>query len=81
MLRLHPLTMEDILNTEQRPKVELFDKYIFFVIKMISYDIQTKKLIMEQVSLILCGNTVITFQERAVMSLIRSGTGSKITKG
>jgi magnesium transporter len=61
---LHPLTMEDILNTEQRPKVELFEKYIFFVIKMISYDSQTKKLIMEQVSLILCGNTVITFQER-----------------
>jgi len=61
---LHPLTMEDILNTEQRPKVELFDKYIFFVIKMISYDSHKRKLIMEQVSLILSGNTVITFQER-----------------
>lgn len=61
---LHPLTMEDILNTEQRPKVELFENYIFFVIKMISYDTQNRKLIMEQVSLILCGNTVITFQEK-----------------
>lgn len=61
---LHPLTMEDILNTEQRPKVELFDKYIFFVIKMISYDTKKRKLSMEQVSLVLSGNTVITFQEK-----------------
>jgi len=61
---LHPLTMEDILNTEQRPKVELFEKYIFFVIKMISYDSKNRKLVTEQVSLILVGNTVVTFQER-----------------
>lgn len=61
---LHPLTIEDILNMEHRPKVEMFDDYIFFVIKMISYENEVRKLNIEQVSLVLMKNTVITFQEK-----------------
>ncbi|RJQ45955.1 MAG: magnesium and cobalt transport protein CorA [Nitrospiraceae bacterium] len=61
---LHPLTVEDILNMEQRPKVEMFEDYIFFVMKMISFEGQTRNLNIEQVSLVLLKNTVITFQEK-----------------
>ena len=39
----HPLVMEDILNTEQRPKVEEFADYIYVVLKMIDIDAKGKK--------------------------------------
>ncbi len=61
---LHPLIMEDIVHTEQRPKLEDMDHYLFCVLKMLSFD-ETKNIIrIEQVSLILGGNFVILFQER-----------------
>ncbi len=61
---LHPLVMEDIGNTTQRPKVEDFDDYMFVVIKMLYYDNSVEKIEVEQVSLILGKNFVISFQER-----------------
>jgi len=61
---LHPLIMEDIGNTTQRPKVEDFDNYIFVVLKMLYYDNKAKKIEVEQVSLVLGKNFVISFQER-----------------
>jgi Mg2+ and Co2+ transporter CorA len=35
----HPLIMEDILNTEQRPKTEVMDEYTYVVLKMIDSDL------------------------------------------
>ena len=35
---LHPLIQEDIVNTEQRTKVEDFSSYIFIVLRMLNYD-------------------------------------------
>jgi magnesium transporter len=61
---LHPLILEDILNTGQRPKVEDFEKYIFIVLKMIYYDDKENETKIEQVSLILGQNFVISFQEK-----------------
>jgi magnesium transporter len=61
---LHPLALEDIVNTTQRPKLEDYDKYLFIVLKMIYYDVGKKELQIEQISLILGPNTVISFQER-----------------
>ncbi|MBD3415290.1 MAG: magnesium/cobalt transporter CorA [Candidatus Aminicenantes bacterium] len=61
---LHPLTMEDIMNPGQRPKVEQFDHYIFIVLKMLSYEEEEKKVTEEQVSLILGKNYVLSFQEK-----------------
>lgn len=61
---VHPLTLEDILHTTQRPKVEFFDEYVYFVLKMIRYDAEKKTLDTEQISLVLLPNMVITFQER-----------------
>lgn len=58
---LHPLTLEDITNTRQRPKKEEFDDYIITILDMLSY--KGEYIQSEQVSLILLENTVITFQE------------------
>jgi magnesium transporter len=59
---IHPLVLEDILNTDQRPKIEDFEKYIFFVLKMLYTD-EKHEIHSEQVSLILSENFVISFQE------------------
>ncbi|MBU1164378.1 magnesium/cobalt transporter CorA [Patescibacteria group bacterium] len=60
---LHPLTLEDIVNTGQRPKMEDLDDYLFVVLKMIYFD-EKHKLNIEQVSVIVGINFVISFQER-----------------
>jgi len=62
---MHPLILEDIVNTGQRPKMEDFDDYIFVVLKMLYYDERENRINAEQVSLILGSNFVISFQEEA----------------
>lgn len=61
---IHHLVLEDILNVNQRPKMEDFDKYVFIVLKMLTYDEKTEQIESEQVSIILGRNFVITFQEK-----------------
>jgi magnesium transporter len=61
---VHSLVQEDIVHTEQRPKVEEFEDHIYIVLKMIAYDEENKRTQSEQVSLILGPNYVISFQER-----------------
>ncbi len=61
---LHPLVLEDIVHTGQRPKMEDFGQYIFLVLKMLSYDDREKEIVIEQVSLILGAGFVISFQEK-----------------
>ncbi|UCD13661.1 MAG: magnesium/cobalt transporter CorA [Thermoplasmatales archaeon] len=60
---LHPLVLEDIMNTGQRPKMEDFENYIFIVLKMLYFDEKAKEIKAEQVSLILGSNFVLSFQE------------------
>ena len=60
---LHSLILEDILNTEQRPKIYDLEDYIFVVLKMLSYDSDQNQLRMEQISLVLGKNFVLSFQE------------------
>jgi magnesium transporter len=60
---LHPLVLEDILHTGQRPKLEDFDNYMYIVLKMLSYNDARQKVQAEQVSLVLGPNFVISFQE------------------
>ena len=57
---IHPLTMEDIVHVDQRPKFEDYEHYVVAIMKMISYD---NKVNAEQLAVILCENTVISFQE------------------
>lgn len=60
---LHPLLLEDVLDTGQRPKMEDYGEYAFIVLKMLHYNETDKELGSDQVSLILGRNYVISFQE------------------
>jgi len=60
---LHPLILEDILNTGQRPKCEDYEKCLFMVLKMLRYNDEDNSVRSEQVSLVLGQNFVISFQE------------------
>jgi magnesium transporter len=60
---MHPLTLEDIVNTTQRPKKEEFPGYLFIVLKMITCEDVHQGVQVEQLSLILGADYVISFQE------------------
>lgn len=78
----HPLVLEDILNTVQRPKMEIYGDYIYIVLKMLHGGDPNHPIEVEQVSLILGSNFVISFQEgkegdvfNPVRERVRSGKG------
>ena len=78
---LHPLVLEDILNTDQRPKVEDYGDYLYIVLKMLRNE-EGGGIVTEQVSLILGSNFVISFQEgmegdvfNPIRERLRSGKG------
>jgi len=61
---LHPLVLEDIVNTHQRPKMEDYEDYIYIVVKMLYSNPEENMITAEQISIVLGGNFVLTFQER-----------------
>lgn len=61
---LHPLVLEDILNTDQRPKVDDYGDYLYIVACFFDYAHETLTVSSDQVSIVLGKNFVITFQER-----------------
>ena len=61
---LHPLALEDVLDTGQRPKVEQYDDYLFIVVQML-YLNEAKQMCGEQVSMFLGKHFLITLQEEA----------------
>jgi magnesium transporter len=61
---LHPLVLEDILNTGQRPKLDAYEDYLFLVTRFFHYDRQRMQISSEQVSIVLGRHFVLTFQER-----------------
>lgn len=65
LFQLHPLVLEDILNTEQRPKIDEFDEYLFLETRLFYYHAETMSTSSEQVSLVLGHNFLLTFQERS----------------
>jgi len=78
---IHPLALEDILNTEQRAKIEDYGEDLFIVVKMLSYNEAKDEIEAEQISLILRRNALLSFQEKegddfaAVKERLRSGKG------
>lgn len=64
LFNLHSLILEDIVDTDQRPKIKDFRDYIFIILKMLYCDKKSNEMKVEQVSLILGKNYVISFQER-----------------
>ena len=57
----HYLLLEDIMNNEQRHKIETFEDHIFIILKMLNYE--KKEVVTEQISIIIGKNFVISFQE------------------
>lgn len=78
---LHPLLVEDILNTDHRPKLEEYDDGLFVIAKMLRLDPVQGRPDMEQISFLLTHNTLVTFQERTgdvldtIRERIRHGLG------
>jgi len=61
---LHPLLLEDLVNTDHRPKMEEFDNCIFFNLKMLGLSPNKKSVVSEQVSFVLGDSWLISFQEQ-----------------
>ena len=78
---IHPLLLEDIMNTHQRPKMQDFEDYVFIVLKTLSREEGEDGIRSEQVSLIVSRDVVISFQEREspifepLRERIRNGKG------
>jgi magnesium transporter len=70
---VHPLILEDILTTDQRPKIEEYDNFLFIVLRMITFDEKEYIINAEQVSMVLMKDRLITFQEKEgdVFGIIR----------
>lgn len=62
LLNLHPLILEDIANTKQRPKLDEFDDYVFFALKMIFHN-DAGLLIKNHFGLVFNKSYIITFQQ------------------
>ncbi len=60
---LHPLILEDILNTDQRPKMEDYGDYIYLVLQNFCGQ-KGEDLLSDQVSIVLGKDFVLSFQER-----------------
>lgn len=85
---LHPLVLEDIMNTDQRPKIEDFGNYAYIVVKMLYHNSTTgDEIKSDQVSFILGTNFVISLQESegdvfdSVRARIRESKGQVRKKG
>lgn len=81
VFELHSLVLEDILNTDQRPKVEDYEKYLYIVFKHLTYNEETADIGYEQISLILGVDFLISFMEgdneilRNLRERLQSGRG------
>lgn len=61
-LNIHPLLLEDILNTDQRPKFETAEELLFITLKALTVN-DEKEIVSEQVSLVLTPEFLVSFQE------------------
>lgn len=78
---IHPLILEDILNTHQRPKVDEYDDCLFLVAKVIQLNKDTNIVDYQQISILLFDRLIFTFKERQdqmllpIQERLRSGKG------
>ncbi|WP_319549988.1 magnesium/cobalt transporter CorA [Desulfogranum marinum] len=63
---IHPLTLGDIANTGQRPKMEEYENYIYLVLKMLRFDSDEEIVKADQLSLILGEHFLLTFHEQPI---------------
>jgi magnesium transporter len=87
IFNVHPLAVEDVLNTSQRPKWEDYENGIFIIIRALRFDKAADNFIAEQVSFYLEKQVLLTFQEDAddlfkmVRERLRRGQGKMRQKG
>jgi magnesium transporter len=60
---LHPLVLEDILNPEQRPKMEDLGEYLYLVVRMLDWDDGRDKMMTEQISIVIGDSYVVSLKE------------------
>ncbi len=60
---LHPLLLEDVLDTQQRPKMEEYDNGLFIIVPSLHLDVPTLNLQVEQIAFFLSEHFVLSFQE------------------
>ena len=83
---IHLLTLEDIMDSEQQPKADYHEDYVYFVIKMLLYDKEKDDFDLEQVSIVFGEDFLLSFQEKEgdvfeqVRRRIRSSAASRIKK-
>jgi magnesium transporter len=81
LIGIHPLVLEDIVSTRQRPKFEDQESYLYIVLRMLSYIDETEEIDSEQVSLLVGPRYVVSFQERVgdvfdpIRERLRQGKG------
>lgn len=81
---IHPLTIEDILNVQQRPKVDEFSHYKFIILKTLSWKAKRQQFSTDQLSIILGKEFVLTFQETAnpifdgIIQRLKSDTNQRL---
>ena len=71
LIGLDRLTIRQILDTTQRPKVESYEKYLFFSVKSIVKE-NLGSLKIEQLSFVLSSNNIVSFQEQVLVPLSTS---------
>ena len=87
LFEIHGLLLEDMLNTDQRPKITETDKLMIVILKLLEYDEKTDRLSSEQISLILDDSYLITLQEKVgdyfdpIRDRIRKSNGRLRRKG
>ncbi len=83
---VHPLVLEDVANVGQRPKVEVYDKYLFVIVDVVRFG-TGGTLDEKQVSLLLFDNLLITVEEsesdvfRLVVERLRAQGGRMRLQG
>jgi len=84
---LHPLVIEDIVSTGQRPKQEAYGEQLYIVLRMLRYDRDQRQIDEEQVSIVVGPRYVLSFQESGgdvwdpVRERLRQGKGHARTRG
>jgi len=80
--KIHPLVLEDILNIDTRPKIEIADDYLFIVMKLVMFNPEQKILETEQVSFILGRNFLFSFSEKSdeIFNPIKERISSQLGK-
>jgi magnesium transporter len=80
--KVHPLVLEDILNTDTRPKIEITDDYLFMVMKLVMFNPEQKILETEQVSFILGKTFLFSFSEKSdeIFNPIKDRINSQLGK-